>query len=434
MQHKDVFSESWISDFVDALNNNQGYRSTAENWQWPLILKQLSSDNKNDRAVFLDIRNGVCEIGRAASGSDFNRADYIITGSEDNWEKLLNGCSSPLSAILKGQLTLEKGSKLKLLNHTESANKMLGIAQQITSGSQPTESSKSEGNPSQRYDALPLDTSRFKTVSGGIDFKTYPMRLFEKSKKLGIWNPSDIDFSQDIKDWRSLKRDEQLLILNLTALFQGGEEAVTRDIMPLMSAMAKLGRLEDEIYLTSFLWEEAKHTEFFQRFLEKITGDLPDLTHFHGPPYKELFEQKLPDAMEQLQYNISRKDVVKASVTYNMVVEGMLAETGYFAYANMLEAHNLMPGLLEGIQLLKRDESRHIAYGIYLISSMLKDAGDWPVVEETMTSLTPLVIQIIDDIFDRYEPIPFNLKKSDFLDFALKQSSLRIQKLQQGLD
>jgi ribonucleoside-diphosphate reductase beta chain len=54
-----------------------------------------------------------------------------------------------------------------------------------------------------------------------------------------------------------------------------------------------------------------------------------------------------------------------------MVVEGVLAETGYHAYLSALERTHLVPGQCQGVRLLKQDESRHIAYGIYLISRCL---------------------------------------------------------------
>ena len=99
------------------------------------------------------------------------------------------------------------------------------------------------------------------------------MRLFEKAKRLGIWNPSDIDFSQDRADWLRLTPLEQEVLLHLTALFQAGEEAVTGDILPLLFTIANEGRVEEEaIYLTTFLFEEAKHTDFFRRFLDEVTA------------------------------------------------------------------------------------------------------------------------------------------------------------------
>ena len=56
-------------------------------------------------------------------------------------------------------------------------------------------------------------------------------------------------------------------MLRLTSMFQAGEEAVVLDLLPLVAVVAAEGRLEEELYLTSFLWEEAKHVETFRRFL-----------------------------------------------------------------------------------------------------------------------------------------------------------------------
>ena len=95
------------------------------------------------------------------------------------------------------------------------------------------------------------------------------MRLYHKAKKLGIWDPQSIDFTQDILDWQHLKDTEKESLLQLTALFQAGEECVTLDLLPLVMVIAREGRLEEEMFLTTFLWEEAKHTEFFRRFLER---------------------------------------------------------------------------------------------------------------------------------------------------------------------
>ena len=107
------------------------------------------------------------------------------------------------------------------------------------------------------------------TSSRGLRQDILPMRLYHKAKKLGVWDPQSIDFSQDILDWQRLKDTEKETLLQLTTLFQAGEECVTLDLLPLVMVIAQEGRLEEEMYLTTFLWEEAKHTEFFRRFLER---------------------------------------------------------------------------------------------------------------------------------------------------------------------
>src|SRR6185312_722451 len=214
--------------------------------------------------------------------------------------------------------------------------------------------------------------SAFATTSTqGLRHDILPMRLYHKAKKLGIWDPRSIDFSQDILDWQRCTAEEKESILRLTALFQAGEEGVTLDLLPLMLAIAQDGHLEEEMFLTTFLWEEAKHTEFFRRFLDEVAKEHGDLHHFHTPSYRKIFYEELPQSMNALISDRSPAAQLKASVTYNMIVEGVLAETGYQSYFDILQTNNLMPGLRQGIELLKRDESRLIAYGIYLISRLI---------------------------------------------------------------
>jgi ribonucleoside-diphosphate reductase beta chain len=271
----------------------------------------------------------------------------------------------------------------------------------------------------------------YATTTRGLRRDAPAMRLFEKAKRLGVWNPSDIDLTQDAVDWHGLDSAEKTVLLHLTALFQAGEEAVTLDLLPLIMAIAQEGRIEEEMYLTTFLWEEAKHVDFFSRVLTDVFGHRGDLSHFVDDNYRFLFHDALPNALNALRDDPSPAAQLRASVTYNMIVEGVLAETGYHAYFSVLERHGLMPGVREGVRLLKQDESRHIAYGIYLISRLVAaDPALWEVVEETMNALLMPTLAVIGDIFGRYDPMPFGLVEDEFVDFALGQFQKRIGRIE----
>lgn len=273
----------------------------------------------------------------------------------------------------------------------------------------------------------------FVTTSRGLQRHTPPMRLFEKAKRLGIWNPSDIDFSQDRADWQQLTTVEQDLLLRLTSLFQAGEEAVTLDLLPLIMIIAQESRLEEEMFLTTFLFEEAKHTDFFHRFLSEVAGVSGDLEHYHTENYRTLFYEALPAALQALREDSSPKAQVVAAVTYNMIVEGVLAETGYHAYFNVLEGQDIMPGTRRGVQLLKQDESRHIAYGIYLISRLIaEDASLWEVAEAQMNELLLPALGVIGDAFAQYDPMPFGLVEADFVEYASSQFEKRLGRLERA--
>ena len=100
--------------------------------------------------------------------------------------------------------------------------------------------------------------------------------------------------------------------------------------------------------------------------------------------------------MNALLEDQSSVAIARASVTYNMVIEGVLAETGYHSYHRSLAMNDLMPGLCTGLVNIKRDESRHIAYGVYLLSRLVaEDEAVWPAIEERMMELRPLIDEII---------------------------------------
>jgi ribonucleoside-diphosphate reductase beta chain len=278
-----------------------------------------------------------------------------------------------------------------------------------------------------------MERLTFTTTTRGLRRETPCMRLYEKAKRFGIWNPSDIDFRQDRADWLGLNQEEQDILLRLTAMFQAGEEAVTLDLLPLIMTIAAEGRVEEEMFLTTFLFEESKHTDFFNRFLTEVAGNTTGLNRYHSDNYQAIFYEALPEALGRLMVDRSPAAQVRASVTYNMIVEGMLAETGYHAYFKVLERNDLMPGQRRGITLLKQDESRHIAYGIYLLSRLVAaDDALWDVLEGTMNELLTPALGVIGDVFAAYDPAPFDLQESDFVDYALDQFQKRVTRLEKA--
>jgi ribonucleoside-diphosphate reductase beta chain len=271
----------------------------------------------------------------------------------------------------------------------------------------------------------------FRTTAGGLR-DCFPLRLYQKAKRLGVWDPATFDFTQDRRDWQSLDDLQRETILSLTSLFVAGEEAVTLDLLPLVLAIAREGRIEEELYLTTFLFEEGKHTELFSRYLHEVAGSPSDLDRFHVPSYRTIFYEQLPATMERLLTDTSSEALARASVTYNMIVEGVLAETGYHSYHESLAANGLMPALCSALVEIKRDESRHIAYGVYLLSRLVAEEPHvWDVVEARMQELFPYALGVVTETFEQYEGgvTPFGLELSTFADFATSQFGKRYDRI-----
>jgi ribonucleoside-diphosphate reductase beta chain len=230
---------------------------------------------------------------------------------------------------------------------------------------------------------------------GGLRWDSLPMRLFAGGNKK-FWDPTEIDFSQDAKDFAEMQGPLQKLTSVLATLFIAGEEAVTEDIQPFMKAMAAEGRLEDEMYLTQFAFEEAKHTQAFRLWLDAVGVD-NDLHHLiegcNG--YRTIFYEELPRALRRLEHDHSPEAQVRASVVYNHIVEGTLALTGYYAWNRICERRGIFPGMRKLIYHIGADERRHMAWGTFTCRRhVAADKSMWDLVQQTMDELTPHAIDV----------------------------------------
>jgi ribonucleoside-diphosphate reductase beta chain len=263
---------------------------------------------------------------------------------------------------------------------------------------------------------------------------TQPLALYHKSKDL-FWDPRAIDFSQDAADWRErMTTAERSLIRRLSVMFLGGELAVTHDLAPMLTGVRRLGGLVDEeMFLTAQLFEESKHVELFERVAAVIDNDAELIDP--GDAYRELFEQRLPDALNKLCLpDATPREHVAALCTYHMTIEGVLAETGYRGYVRALKSNSLMPGTVRGVELVQRDEARHIAYGLYALERWFKkDSSLRPYAESLLGDLLALVMAIISDTFAPFgDDVPFGLDLSEFALYASEQFDHRMRVLERA--
>lgn len=280
-----------------------------------------------------------------------------------------------------------------------------------------------------------MELATFKTTREGIDYGLRPMRLFAKAKSLGTWDPASIDLEADAADWETLTDPERDLLLRLSAQFGAGEESVTTDLLPLLGWAAAQGRLEDELFLTAYLWEESKHVEAFDRFLRQVARFEGDLEDYLTPAYRAHFAEAQPAAMDRLRTDHSTEALVDALVTYQMGTEGILAETGYYAYFSVLKDRGIMPGMQQIVQLIQRDESRHVGYGIYLLSRLIAEEGDavWDQIEARLSHVLMGAMAVVGEMLAPYgDDIPFGLSVDTYIEYAQGQFQKRYARLEKA--
>ena len=264
---------------------------------------------------------------------------------------------------------------------------------------------------------------------GGLNFDSFPLRLFAKGNARH-WNPADIDFGRDARDFAAMTDEERWWTSVLAAQFMAGEESVTQDLQPFVAAMAAEGRLADEMYLTQFVFEEAKHTEGFRRWFDAVglTDDLHEFVEFNEA-YTQIFTHELPESLYALADDPSPRNQIRASVTYNHIVEGTLALTGYFAWAKVCTSRGILPGMQRLIKHIGDDERRHMAWGTFTCRRhVAADDSLWDAVDERMQELLVPSMGVVTAPFDRLEggEPPFAIDIDELAEYAMDKIERRL--------
>ena len=249
-----------------------------------------------------------------------------------------------------------------------------------------------------------------------LDLESFPMRLFRATQERA-WLPSQIDFSQERNHWMSLNEDQNELLARLIAGFRVGERGVTHELAPLQAVLRDEGRLDEEMYVTAQMFEEARHVEFFETW---ITETLPGVWG-KDIPYPQLrgdmFSSRLPEVMRALHTDPSPAAQMKAIVLYHLYIEGVGAESSYPMYFEIFDKTGLFPALEEGISLIRRDEARHIAFGTYLLQRLLQENPDLDeLFQAEMEEMRPFAEAGAEQTFEPFEgrEAPFGLQHEKF--------------------
>jgi ribonucleoside-diphosphate reductase beta chain len=219
------------------------------------------------------------------------------------------------------------------------------------------------------------------------------------------------------------------------ALFGAGEEAVTEDLAPLSMV---LDSIDDQMFVSSQIYEEAKHTQFFDRYWREVVNPVAEHHGFEvTPPTADRYFMdgyaKLFDGTEAAMHRLLEEDTPENRVTaychYHLVVESVLAQTGYYGITSSLsergpdiradgaraEFPNL-PGLVEGVSYIRSDEGRHVGFGMHKVQQHIAEDGvDPQTVQQTLQRLMPYVAEIVSDTDDLVDPVALVEYASDKL-------------------
>jgi hypothetical protein len=118
-----------------------------------------------------------------------------------------------------------------------------------------------------------------------------------------------------------------------------------------------------------------------------VTEDPHPLLDRH-PDYCHIFNDELPDSLHAWLTDPSPANQVRAAATYNHIVEGTLALTGYYAWYKVCSHKGILPGMQELVKRIGDDERRHMAWGTFTCRRhVAADDSNWEVCESRIDEL-----------------------------------------------
>jgi putative sterol carrier protein len=124
----EVFTEEWSRACCEQLNQHEGYRQAAADWEGDSVMVMTADPAlgvQQDRAVYLDAHQGNCRGARVATAEDMEKASYVFQADAATWRRLMAGEVEPVQAVMTGKLKLTRGSLMSLAKHAAAASAMV---------------------------------------------------------------------------------------------------------------------------------------------------------------------------------------------------------------------------------------------------------------------------------------------------------------------
>ena len=207
-------------------------------------------------------------------------------------------------------------------------------------------------------------------------------RKYEKATRK-IWDAKQLDYEPDRADWERMTDAQRQGIATITVRFEAGEQEVTDELLPMLAAAHALGRFDWVMFLSTFMLEEARHSEFFTLWHARVpelhspedkadywplrdhTVDPSGRFTVGEPVYEGLpkYGKKLTAAVESGDEAAIEGAFVQFATLYRTWVEGVLTMPSYEIVIDTTELWNVLPTLRQGFKNILGDEGRHITFG-----------------------------------------------------------------------
>lgn len=262
-------------------------------------------------------------------------------------------------------------------------------------------------------------------------------RLY-KRMKANHWEPDVIDMTKDCALWNSnaLTQRERWIIEMGVGYFSAAEGIVGDSVLHVIEENLTAAELK-HAYLRQIA-EESIHMDSLLHIIGSLNINLDETTaKFQDIPSirkKNTFiTRHMPELKKEidLTHTANKQKFAKAIFGITQVMEGTQF---YSLFAMILSLHrqNKMTGIGQMFQYTLRDESNHIALGLYLLEKLIEENPDiWtePFKQELLEFMREGIALEKEFVMDCLPEDMMGMTQKDFLDFVDYNADRRLESL-----
>lgn len=197
------------------------------------------------------------------------------------------------------------------------------------------------------------------------------------------WTPDEVSMQLDIELWKkqgegALSDEERRMILWNLGFFSTAESLTANNIV--LAIYNHVTNPESRQYLLRQAYEEAIHTDTFIYCCDTLGLDPDEIYNMYNdiPSIKAKddfvvdFTKSVFDPLFKTDSTENIQKFVHDLIGFYVIMEGIFFYAGFAMMLSFLRQHKMV-GVGEQFQYILRDESIHLAFGIDLINTIVKE-------------------------------------------------------------
>jgi putative sterol carrier protein len=118
-------SDEWAKMMMEDLNKSDAYMEAAKNWEGDFyFIIEPREKSEQSAILYMDLWHGKCREAFVVTDPDIRKPVFRLSGSIENWKKVMTKQIDPMQAMMTGKLKLH-GNMAMVMKNVRAAKELV---------------------------------------------------------------------------------------------------------------------------------------------------------------------------------------------------------------------------------------------------------------------------------------------------------------------